>query len=219
MNVALVTANLGNFEQPSRIVGQGIRDGLVHIHRFTDENFPPRSCMHPRLQAKIPKMFAWELIPGMDLYLWIDASFTVWRPSTTQWFIDTLGDADAAFFPHTDRTSIRAEAEMLQKAVAAGDSYLCNRYRGEWVDQQLAAIPPDYPDDRLYCGGAFIYRNQDNVRAALSDWWFHTSRYHVVDQLALPYVLWKNQVNVRPLPGGFYSRSGACLFRPKVDRT
>ena len=214
MRVVLVSANLGNSNSPIRWAHQDLREGTVDFVRFDDESYPPRAAMGPRLQAKIPKMFAWEMLPGYDIYIWIDASFRIWRFSTAQWFVDHLGDGEFAAFPHPNRTSIRAEAELLRASIAA-DPYLRIRYGGELVDEQLAAIPPDYPDDRLFCGGLIAYRPTPRVKAAMCDWWFHTSRYHVIDQLSLPYVLWKNKVDVRALPGRFY-KEGPMLFRPKV---
>ena len=31
----------------------------------------------------------------------------------------------------------------------------------------------------------------------MREWWYHTSRYHIVDQLGLPYAIYKAGVQVR----------------------
>ena len=191
----------------------------MNFHRWTDKTFPPRfRSMIPRLQAKIPKMFGWEMASGHDLYLWLDGTFILWRFGTVRWFVEQLGQADFAIFAHPSRETIRDEARMLREALAIWDPYICSRYEREFLDEQMGAIPTDYPDDRLYAAGAFIYRDLPKTRAALTDWWVHTSRYHTDDQLSLPYVLWKHKVAVKVLPGFFYDHNGACLFRAKGAR-
>ncbi|GAF81593.1 unnamed protein product, partial [marine sediment metagenome] len=56
MQVAVSTANLGNFDKQIEYIPQSVE---YDFFRFTDENFPPRACsMQPRLQARIPKMFS-----------------------------------------------------------------------------------------------------------------------------------------------------------------
>lgn len=212
----MLSANLGQFAKQPKWAHQNLSGGTVDFYRWTDANFPPRTkALAPRLQAKIPKMFGWAMAPDYDLYLWLDGTFTVWTFRSAQWFVDHLGDADFAAFEHTMRHSIREEAQYLRDQMERGNQYLLSRYQGEDIDAQLAAIPVDYPDDRLFAGGAFIYRDLPNVRQALTEWWVHTSIYHVIDQLALPYVLWKHKVNVSVLPGYFYD--GPKLFRPKAE--
>lgn len=187
MNAVIITANLGNFDPP----GEWAEQPGVPLVCFTDENFPPRSkSMTPRLQARIPKMFGWEMAPGFDTYIWCDASFAMQRPDSVAWLLDRMGDADMALFLHPDRRTIRDEHGFIKAKLAAGNRYLTDRYAGELLDEQLTAVTPDgYIDDTLYASCSFAYRNVPWVRECLRAWWFHTSRYHTVDQLALPFVV------------------------------
>ena len=75
MKVAVISANLGNFEKKLWFKQKNIASATLIM--FTDANFPPRKSMSPRFQAKIPKCFGWQMLPGYDIYLWMDAQFAL----------------------------------------------------------------------------------------------------------------------------------------------
>lgn len=154
--------------------------------------------MSARLQARIPKMFGWQMAPGHAFYIWIDASMIMARPDTVQWFMDLLGDADIAVFKHPDRHSVKEEAAYLKQRLAKDCTYITPRYKNELIDEQLKEIDPYgmYKDDALYASTAFIYRNTYGVQQMFKEWWYHTSRYHIIDQLSLPAVLKKSYCKV-----------------------
>ncbi len=162
-------------------------DGFT-FHRFTDENFPPRfNSMTPRLQARIPKMFSWQMLPGYDYYLWIDASCTLPRDDSVRWFLEQLGDADAAFFKHPNRETVQQEADYLRERLelertGQKQKYVLPRYENERLDDQMAVVDPG---GKLYASTAFIYKNTQQARDLLTVWWLHTSLYHSIDQLSL----------------------------------
>ena len=188
-NVAVVTANLGGFDPIHEYVKQSTD---YDFYRFTDENFPPRSrAMTPRMQARILKCFMWQIVPGYDYYLWVDGSCSLWNEDSVKWFLEQLGDADIALFKHPDRNTIQQEADFLKKCLARGSRYILSRYLGEWIDEQMEEIKSDetFVDDALYASTAFIYRDSDKIHNMMKEWWYHISRYHIIDQLALPYVL------------------------------
>ncbi len=203
----MLSANLGTFDVETVWAEQNLPGHEVTVHRWTDETFPPRHLsMTPRLQAKLPKMFGWEMAPGAELYLWIDASFALQRDDVAAWFLGHLAAADFACFAHPKRSTIVEEHAYIKTQMAGGNGYLLSRYSGELFDEALAAILDQtlYIDDALYASGAFIYRDSPKVRDAMREWWFHTSRYLVMDQLALPYVLRRNGLDTRVLPGNIF---------------
>lgn len=182
--VAIISANLGNFDKEQTVVRQTV--GFDHIV-YTDENFPPRSqSMSPRLQARIPKMFSWEMAPGYDYYIWVDSSCNVTNEGAIQWFIDQLGSADAAFFKHPNRNTVQEEADYLKKRLAKNCPYITPRYKGERIDDQLAVVDENA---ELLASTAFIYRDTIRARDLLTIWWLHTSLYHSIDQLSLPHAI------------------------------
>lgn len=211
--VAVISANLGAYDPQVEWVDQVVPDGVtVDIHRFTDANFPPRPlAMTSRLQAGIPKMFGWQLCPGYDVYLWIDASRGLLRPDTVAWFLDQAGPAELLLFRHPERSTVRDEYAFVKAKLAKGSRYLASRYQGEWLDEQYQAVCElGWPDTTLYASTAFLYRPTPAVRWLLTQWWHHKTRYLLHDQLALPVLVRTSGVSVRVLDDDVYH----CVHLP-----
>jgi hypothetical protein len=217
VRILLHTANLGNFEQAVDPVGQSVP---CEFHRFTDENFPPRyHAMTPRLQARIPKCWGWQILPGYDLYIWVDSSLAVVSPDTASWFAAQCEGVDACFFRHPDRATIHEEAAFIKAKVAEGNRYVTMRYGNELVDEELAEIDVDagFVDDLLIHSCAFAYKPTDAAKAMLKEWWYGISRFHTVDQIALPVAIYRSGAVVRIIEGG-YGQAGLRYSRPRGTR-
>jgi hypothetical protein len=215
MSVAVVSANLGNFERPPTHVEQSVP---TDFYMFTDENFPPRDrAMTPRLASKIPKMFSWQLVPGYDHYIWLDASLSLQHPDSVKWWIEQCEGVDAAFLRHPDRGSVEEEYEFIKAAVEAKHKYLWVRYANEFLEEQMEEIrsDPTFKDDCLLCGGAFIYRNCDTAKAALKEWWYQTSRFHLEEQISLPFALHRVGCSIRIIDENFQKMEWVTYTRKK----
>lgn len=159
----------------------------------------------PRLQYRIPKMFAWQMCPGYDYYLWMDGSVSLQRPDCLKWYMKELGNADMGFFAHPSRSTIKEEVDHIddylhrRKGRKSGQEYMISRYNNGLHKEQLVDIELDenFVDDKLYASTMFLYKDSEDVRNALRLWWLHQSRYFTCDQVALPYVLWKSNVVVK----------------------
>lgn len=104
MRILVVSANLGGFDKPSDHVEQKDVGAEVDYYTFNDENFPPRDkAMTPRLQARLPKCFAWQIRPGYDYYLWIDGNLTLKDPHSLKHFVDMLQGHDLVALQHHRR--------------------------------------------------------------------------------------------------------------------
>lgn len=193
--IAVVSANFGNFDKPIDNVKQNLPKGFrLTEHRFTDEDFPLRlNSMTPRLQARIPKMFSWQMLPDFDYYIWVDSSCHLSSPEAVKWFLDRLGTDDIAVFKHPHRNTVQEEADYLKKRLAISCPYITPRYANELIDEQLREVEPN---QGLFASTAFIYRNTTEVQKALKEWWYHTSRFHSIDQLSLPFVVKDLKVKV-----------------------
>lgn len=202
MKLLIHSANLGNFDKPQDNVEQLLPEGIDRIDtfRWTDTNFPPRfNSMTPRLQARIPKMFAWQMKPDYDYYLWVDASCRLPREDSVKWFMEQLGGYDIAVFKHNKRNTVQEEADYLKDRLELEKSgkkkpYVLPRYEGERIDDQLAAVEPSA---ELYASTAFIYKNDTPARDLLTIWWLHTSLYHSIDQLSLPTAVEHSKADVK----------------------
>jgi len=189
--ICVVSANLGNFDKPKENVEQSVPHDFK---LFTDENFPPRfNAMTPRLQARIPKCFSWQMLPNYDYYLWVDSSCRLSDPDSIAWFMQKLGDADMVVFKHPNRNTVQEEADYLKHRLEINCPYICPRYENEDIDGQLTEVDPNAP---LYASTAFMCRNTVEVQLGLKEWWYHISRYHSIDQLSLPWVTRNLRVNM-----------------------
>jgi hypothetical protein len=199
--IAVISANLGGFEQ--KIVENVEQSVKYDLFRFTDATFPARmQAMSARLQARIPKMFGWQMAPGYNYYLWVDSSCALLHPDSIKWFLDQLGDNDIAVFKHPDRNTIQEESDYLKKRLAMPDTYITSRYKNELIDEQMAEI--NEPTLPLYATTAFIYRDTYDMRKMFKEWWYHTSRYHIIDQLSLSYAFKQSLIyKIKVIPDNF----------------
>jgi len=192
-------------------VPQFVPDCTVVTFRFTDLNFPPRvNAMTPRLQARIPKALGWMIVPGYDIYVWIDASFALEREDAVAWLVAPLSYNDWVCFPHPARASARAEAQFLRQR--ASDRYIRQRYTGERLEEQMhwleeEGFGEEYADDRLFAAGVFAYVPSAQMKEMLKEWWFYESVFHLDDQLTLPFLLWKHELRVYPLASSIFANS------------
>lgn len=231
MKVMVYTAHLGGFDPAVEYARQELPEGVeMDFHNFTDENFPPRrKSMTPRLQARICKMFGWELLPGYDYYIWVDGSCALLNPMSVAWFLGKCAGHHMAVFKHPDRNSIQEEYEFLRDRMDTS-WYLHSRYDGEFLEEQMDALRESfwtldcakheesgrYRDERLFASTSFVYENNLYVQDFMKEWWFHTSRYHSIDQLAFPFLLDWFDITVNVIPDNYlkcpyltYTRNGS----------
>lgn len=198
--IAMITASLGGFDKLEPHVPQSLD---YDYFLFTDENFPHRfNSMTPRLQAKIPKFFGWQMAPGYQYYLWLDNNLTLKSPNSLKYFFDNCQDHDIVVLKHPRRNTVKWEERYLQRGLQQQSKYLIGRYENELLEEQMAEInaDPHFVDDLLVIGGVFMYRNTPKVQKMLKEWWYHVSRYLIMDQCSFAYVLKKSglKINVRP---------------------
>jgi len=205
----MITASLGGFDKLQKHVPQS----LPHdYYLFTDKNFPPRfKSMTPRLQAKIPKFFAWQMVPGYKYYFWVDGNLVLTNKDSLKYFFDNLQGYDIVALKHPRRNTVKWEGRYLERGLNQGSRYLFDRYSGELLKEQMAEINSDndFVDDLLVLGGAFFYRNTPKVQKMLKEWWYHVSRYLIMDQCSFSYVLKKSRLRIKVLPDNLYRN---CLY-------
>src|SRR3972149_2401541 len=113
MRIAVVSANMGDFDKLVPYVPQSIP---YDFHIFTNVNFPLRyRSMTPRLQARIPKMFSWQMLPDYDYYMWVDSSFSLLHVDSVKWFMEQCTGVDISVLKHPMRNSIMEEAAYLKR--------------------------------------------------------------------------------------------------------
>lgn len=203
-SIAVLTANLGNFDEAVDPVHQDTRMPY-EFHRFDDINFPPIAGLTPRFQYRIPKMFGWQMRPSFDYYIWLDGSVSLMEPDSVNWFLDQIGTSDIALFKHPTRNTIREEVDHVEaylnrkEGTKRGQDYLISRYQNGLHREQYEDIllDKDYFDNKLFASTAFIYHDSEAVRDFFRLWWLHQSRYFTVDQIVLPYLV--RNLNVKTI--------------------
>lgn len=202
MKIAILQANLGNFDTPQDPVEQTVP---FTFHRWTDDNFPPIMGLTPRMQYRIPKTHGWQMFPGYDIYVWLDGTVSFKRDDCLQWYLDQLGDGDVALFKHPNRYNARQETAHIEEHLQLGKPYITARYKNGLHKEQLAEIlATGYKDRSLYASTVFIYRNTPKVQDMLKDWWYYGCRYFTVDQIVLPWLFWKHGLKVKTLDEPIY---------------
>ena len=199
-NICVVSANLGGFDSPQKHIPQSIP---CDFYTFTDENFRPRfKAMTPRLQAKIPKCFGWQLLSGYDYYVWLDGHGVLTSPDSIKLFYEKLAGHDIVVIKHRTHPTIAHEYRYTRKGIKQKAEYIIARYENEHIRELFDEIMADteYKDDTMVLGGMFMYRNTPAVRDMLKNWWYYISRYAVQDQLSFAYVLKKSGIRVNLLP-------------------
>ena len=206
MKVAILSANLGNFDNNTKDPVLQSSPLEVKFHRFTDDDFPPIAGLTPRLQYRISKLFGYEMFPGYDVYIWFDSSCSLQRPDCVDWYLEQLGDADMAFFRHPQRNSIEREVQHIEAKLATDHWYITPRYKNGLHREFLNIVQEDktFKDDNLYASTAFIYRANEKSIEMLHYWWFYQSRYFTCDQVQLPYAIHKSGAKVNKIPDNLF---------------
>ena len=203
MKILIVSANLSDFDKPSEHVPQTDVGADVDFYTFTDKNFPPRSkAMTPRLQARIPKCFTWQMLPGYDYYMWIDGNLTLKHEHSLKHFFEQCQGYDLVALQHHRRPNIRQEVRYIRKGLREQSTYLVERYQNELLAEQYKAIQQDkeYVDDLLLLSGVFMYRNTFKVQAAMKEWFYQITRYHIIDQTGFVYAMKRAGLKINALP-------------------
>lgn len=192
--VALIQASLGGIDSPVAHVEQSV----PYTHHFMTGE---AKRLPARLEAKIPKMFGWQLKPNYEYYLWLDGNISLNHSKTLEYFLEQIKEHDIVVIRHHRRPNIRQEVRYLRKGLREQSIYLVSRYNNELWQEQYDEIlqDKDYMDDLLVIGGIFMYRNTPRVHEMMKEWWYHVSRYNVQDQISFAYVLKKSGIRIKVL--------------------
>lgn len=196
MKIAIISCNLcipRKYENQKQV-----SDNEIDYFYFNDKNFVLRkNAMHPRLQAKIPKMLGWQLCNNYDFYIWLDANITFSNEKSVDWLIEKC-KTNIAFFSHFERKSIREELDFIIDKMKKGDQYLISRCEYELMEEQIDFYfsHKDFKDSYLFACGIFIYKKELIVEKfnVMEQWFYHCARWSVRDQLSIPFLLWLNNI-------------------------
>lgn len=171
----------------------------VEFVNYSDTNTESRDkSLLPRLKGKIPKMLEWEKNGDYDYYIWVDSKFTLNEGAITK-LMSCVDGYDLCLFSHPHRSTVKEEFDFMKTLMSRGDSYLIDRYSGENMEYQILKYNEDgFKDDKLFACGCFVYSKKlvsNKDFNLMKDWFYHNALYSIQDQLSLPFLLQKHNIN------------------------
>lgn len=199
MKVHICSAHFGSPKPWDHAIGKSAHTVSYRYHDDSNTAARPRA-MHPRLQAKIPKMLEWRTVEA-DWYLWLDSSVRISHSDIAAATLEIAGDQPLVLFQHPDRSSISDEVAAMLRSMRNGQQYLLERYQGEPLADQLKYYlrDPDFIDENLFWMGCFAYRR--DAAPLMQEWFLQNILWTVQDQISFPYVLSKSGLNHALFPG------------------
>ena len=202
--IAVITASIGSLElkNPTQFLDQvdyhafvtkefvDVKDNWIRheaIEFSTDKQF------NNRRNAKLPKILPQLVLPGYEYYIWIDCTNEL--ICDPQKMIDTfLKDRDIACFVHTVRSCAYAEIDVV---IRTNLDELSNMKRTKQflLDNKF---PKNYGLPENTCR---IQRNTPLMLQMGLMWWELICRFSSRDQVTLPYVFWKLNIDWSKIPG------------------
>lgn len=200
MKIVIMSANLGGIDvlKQSHVQQNIPPDWGLEYKYFNDLNVVPRPMsFHPRVQCKIFKMCGFNYVENADLIIWLDGSWLITSPNFVTWMVEKLGSKDLCLMPHDNRKSIVSEAKFIVDEISKGNQYLKVRYGGEPFDNQITDYFKDktFKDNCLAATGCFIYKPTDKIKEAFKDWLLENIIHTNMDQVSLPYILHKHNID------------------------
>jgi hypothetical protein len=206
--VAIYTAIFGGYDQ---LIEQPEISGVDYVC-FTDDpdmrssQWDVRRARarypHPRMSAKWFKALPQKALPEYSTTIWIDGGTRLLTPDFADVVLTALGDGVIALFKHPVRDTVRAEAEFCVPLP---------KYRDEpLMDQVQHYSDKGFADDRGLFAGGILGRNRHSQARKLGRLWLRENRrWSYQDQLSLPYLFWKLDIEPAVIP---YPLWGNGLF-------
>lgn len=175
----------------------------IEIPKDIKEKFSNNSILINRYY----KMHPFELFDGYDYAIYIDSNVEV-ISDISKMIKGIDDDYGLAFHAHSQRKCIYNEVKAC-KILKKGNS---KKMKEQVKRYKRIGFPKDY--GMLECNVIVSDLKNLNAIKILNDWWMeYVKSESLRDQLALPYVLWKNGVPIEELTG-----LGSNVFKNPIIR-
>lgn len=132
-----------------------------------------------------------------DYIIWIDASFKISNNNFIDEIKNLINNQDIILFDHYHKENKNIKGEIQRCRSWKRKSCLNQKF-----DEQLKKyLNEGYQDNKLYCGGFFIRKNNDTVNKMFDEWYLHNQEFSYRDQTSLPYLIWKHKLNIKLING------------------
>lgn len=167
-----------DFEIPSKSLWK-----RIPIDQFTDI-----SGLSNSLKNRFIKMHPFDIFLDYDFSIYVDGSIKILTDFTEH--LNRMSSVGFSCFSHSKRRCAYIEAKVCM-AMGKEVKARVERYIGK---MQKESFPENY--GLLACGILVRDHNSEICRKIMSDWWHEVSTSIGRDQVALPFVLFKNDIYV-----------------------
>ena len=193
-SIVIYTAIIGDYDElkdPKQVLNdcsyvcftdrENIKSDVWQI-RYVDSGEDPRKTVREY------KMFPHKFLSEYETSIWVDASLQL-RGNMWEYIEKYQYSSPILLFPHPYRICIYEEAAA------------CIHYGMAEKDVILKQINTYYENgypvnNGLVCGGCIVRQHQNReIQILMEEWWKEVCTYSKRDQLSLPYLMWKNQIN------------------------
>lgn len=190
MKIAVITANVGNFDIPKLIPNQTLGYDLIRIDDIELEG-------ENRHKAKLPKMQSHRILKDYDIHIWIDSSVQVKSENFVKYMVEQLADNDIAIGKHNLRDCAYSEMYYIIREIENGNKYLESRYnKSDLLAVNAFLRSNNFPERMgLWACGIFARYNNDKVNAIFDKWWESECKYLTIDQPMFSYFAQQMKVN------------------------
>jgi len=151
----------------------------------------PTSFEDKTLQARHVKTLAHRFLSEYDISIWIDANVVI-RQDIVELAQNALSLADIAMFQHPQNHS--SVSEEVQACISLDKEIPNKLLEQESLYYALGFTDSGNPIPASYV--IFRRHNKPDIMLAMEDWWLHILSYSKRDQVSLPFIIWKNNINV-----------------------
>lgn len=198
MKTAVVTAIFGGKDTPKPFPPQSVG---CDFFCFTEENSPvPLPNLPDRLKAKYFKLQMHRVLPGYDVYVWIDGNIEVKSADFVKVMTDGLDGIRIQ--RHHERRTIKEEIDFI---ISSENEYLTTRYGVQPLKQEYEQYLSDGMKDTapLYSCNIFSFIDKMDAMKFMDYWWRLCLEWSWFDQSAFSYIQYwmpaAQQVNLGPM--------------------
>lgn len=201
MKVAVLSACYGGYDHVDPVPEQDVDAEWIMVTDNPKLNAPgwnvivePRSHMHPRLAAKVPKCDPWEYTDAYQT-VWMDASCRLLVPDALNQLLHACGSHYQAQIVHPWRHDIVDEA-LASEGMPKYANQAVRDQAAYYVEQ---GHPPGWG---LWATGLIVRNNvrEIDMSAVGREWLAEQVRWTYQDQISQPVVLRRHNMAIKSLP-------------------
>ena len=194
--IAVYTANIGKYDT---LLDPRYVDDSIDYYCYTDDKdysskvwktiyLDENDKRDNALRVRELKFFPEHFLPEYEYSIWVDSKFDI-LGSLKEYAERYLKEQDLLLFPHFQRDCIYDEAVACIKC-NKGNPIILGGQIYEYYNQGF----PKHSG--LYECGCIVRRHGSRkVQEIMQKWWDEINRYSQRDQIALPYIFWKENYN------------------------